>query len=123
MSHGRDPLRESDLHGVSVPLEVIPSPAVSARDVPEKPLGAGDKIYSPERQRDRVRLVVAVGLLTILGYVVVFSTFEASSYPAHWSQTKEMLQIILPALTGVIGTVIGFYFGTSTANKGQGSDE
>ena len=45
------------------------------------------------------------------------------SYPALWAQTKEMLQIILPALTGIIGTVIGFYFGTAAASKGQGSPD
>jgi len=28
-----------------------------------------------------------------------------------WTQTKEAFGIILPALTGILGTVIGFYFG------------
>lgn len=122
MGAGADPLHGEELHGISVPLEVVPSAskAVAVEDRPV-PLRAEDKAYSPERQHDLVRLVVAVGLLTILGYVVVFSTLEAASYPAHWSQTKEMLQIILPALIGIIGTVIGFYFGTTTSNKSQNS--
>lgn len=75
--------------------------------------------YSPEKQRDLVRLLVASGLLLILGYLVVFATVEASSYPAHWAQTKEMLQIILPAVTGILGTVIGFYFGTTAVNQAK----
>ncbi len=112
-----------ELQGMSVPLEVVPSPRAAPPEVRETLLGAEDKAYSPERQRDLVRLVVACGFLVILGYLVVFSTIEAASYPAHWSQTKEMLQIILPALTGIIGTVIGFYFGTSTVNKGQSTDD
>ncbi len=66
-----------------------------------------------------MRLIVACGLLLILGYLVVFATIEATSWPAHWAQTKEMLQIILPALTGVIGTVIGFYFGVTAVANGN----
>ncbi len=119
----RPPATPEELHGMSVPFEVVPSPSTIKPEVHEAPLGAEDKAYSPERQRDRVRLVVACGFLIILGYLIVFSTVEAASYPAHWSQTKEMLQIILPALTGIIGTVIGFYFGTSTVNRGQSTDD
>lgn len=85
--------------------------------------GLPAKPYSPERQRDWVRLIVACGLLLILGYLVVFATVESASYPSHWQQTKEMLQIILPALTGIIGTVIGFYFGTTAANQSSGSSQ
>lgn len=111
--------------GVILPLDVVPTPMVSRgveqhRSVPNPQ----PKAYSPERQRDWVRLIVACGLLLILGYLVVFSTIEATSWPAHWNQTKEMLQIILPALTGVIGTVIGFYFGvTAVANGNSSSDD
>ncbi|MBE7157750.1 MAG: hypothetical protein INR62_04840 [Rhodospirillales bacterium] len=122
MSKGEEIAKTDELHGVSVPFEVIPSTPVSTRDVLDKPVGAEDKSYSPERQRDRVRLVVAVGLLGILGYLVIFATIEAASYPAHWTQTKEMLQIILPAVTGIIGTVIGFYFGTAAVNRNNPPD-
>ncbi len=112
--------------GVIIPLDIVPSAAKASLrastqggpldDLPARP-------YSPERQRDWVRLIVTCGLLLILGYLVVFATVESASYPAHWSQTKEMLQILLPALTGIIGTVIGFYFGTAAANQSGSRDE
>ncbi len=110
--------------GVIIPLDIVPSAArasahVANRGVDELPA----KPYSPERQRDWVRLIVACGLLLILGYLVVFATVESASYPSHWQQTKEMLQIILPALTGIIGTVIGFYFGTTAANQSSGGSQ
>ena len=111
--------------GVILPLDVVPS-AVYPRNVENRSSAPNPqpKAYSPERQRDWVRLIVACGLLLILGYLVVFATIEATSWPAHWAQTKEMLQIILPALTGVIGTVIGFYFGvTAVANGNNSSDD
>jgi hypothetical protein len=70
------------------------------------------KPYLPDKQRDYVRLVVTAGLLLMLGFVVVWSCIETASSSDHWAQTKEMLQTILPALTGLIGSVIGFYFGS-----------
>ena len=77
--------------------------------------------YIPDKQRDYVRLIVTVGLLLIFGFVVVRSCIEAASWPEHWAQTKEMLPFILPALTGLIGSVIGFYFGSGVNSTSTGS--
>lgn len=111
---------EAPPHGVILPLDVVPSSSrARALDVGDPPLKPQPKSYSPERQRDYVRLVVTCGLLLILGYLVIWATVESASYPVHWQQTKEMLQILLPALTGIIGTVIGFYFGTAASNNNQ----
>jgi hypothetical protein len=74
------------------------------------------KTYDPDQQRDYVRLVVTVGLLLMLGGVITWACIESASWKDHWDQTKEMLQIILPALTGLIGSVIGFYFGSGVKN-------
>jgi len=101
--------------GVILPLDVVPSTnlrssAIAPRAENEEP---EQKPYSPEKQHDYVRLTVTVGLLLIFGYLVVFASIESTSWPQHWQQTKEMLQIIMPAITGIIGTVIGFYFGSA----------
>jgi hypothetical protein len=74
--------------------------------------------YNPEKRRDYVRLVITVGLLLILAFVVVWACVESSSWKDHWEQTKEMLQIVLPALLGLIGSALGFYFGST--GKGRG---
>ncbi|SRR5229473_1478170 len=87
----------------------------------EEPPRAVLQPYTPERQRDYVRLIVTVGLLLMLGWVIVWSCIEAASWPDHWAQTKEMLQAILPALTGLIGSVIGFYFGSGVNAKSTNS--
>ncbi|HLI77191.1 MAG TPA: hypothetical protein VKV02_09615 [Acidobacteriaceae bacterium] len=107
-----------------IPLDIVPSQRSAAARMHTAPLeDLPAKPYSPERQRDWVRLIVTCGLLLILGYLVVFATVESTSYPVHWAQTKEMLQIILPALTGIIGTVIGFYFGTAAASQAGSQDD
>lgn len=79
--------------------------------------------YNPEKQRDYVRLVVTVGLLLMLMIVIVWACVESASWPNHWQQTKEMLQIIVPALVGLIGSVIGFYFGASQTSSSARSQD
>lgn len=70
-----------------------------------------------EKRKDYVRLIVTIGLLSMLLIVIVWACRETASWPDHWNQTKEMLQIIFPALTGLIGSVLGFYFGAATKNS------
>jgi hypothetical protein len=76
--------------------------------------------YIPEKQQDYVRLTSTVGLLLMFGWVIVWASIESASWPSHWDQTKDMFQIILPALTGLIGSVSGFYFGSRGNTKASG---
>ncbi len=109
--------------GVILPLDVVPSSPVAPVTAPKHyQTRTSEEPYSGEKQRDYVRLTVTVGLLAIFGYLVVFASVESTSWPVHWQQTKEMLQIILPAITGIIGTVIGFYFGSTTNRNDSGND-
>jgi len=89
--------------------------APTARKLPEPHLEL--KPYIPERQRDYVRLIVTTGLFSMLGWIVVWACIASSSSPDHWAQTKEMLQMVLPALTGLIGSVLGFYFGSAAKSS------
>ena len=108
--------------GVILPLDVVPPVRAPAAQT-HYPSRTEETPYSGERQRDYVRLTVTVGLLLIFGYLVVFASIQSASWPQHWQQAKEMLQIILPAITGIIGTVIGFYFGTAAASKNASGND
>src|SRR5487761_703356 len=66
--------------------------------------------YNPQRQYDYVRLIVTVGLLALFGFVIVWVAMKSSGSDEVWKRTKDMLQIVLPALTALIGSVLGFYF-------------
>ena len=56
-----------------------------------------------------VTLLFSVALVVFLGVFL----YDAVTIQGNgtWSQTKEAFAVILPALTGTLGTVIGFYFG------------
>lgn len=70
------------------------------------------KPYEPERQRDTVRMFVTLGLLASFLGLIFWACRESVISAVLWAQTKDMLQIILPALSGLLGSVIGFYFGS-----------
>lgn len=69
--------------------------------------------YVPERQRDIVRMFVTLGLLSSFVGIIFWACRESINSATQWSQTKDMLQIVLPAVSGLLGSVIGFYFGSS----------
>jgi hypothetical protein len=99
-----------DLRPASVPAEA------DAGQIPSLQL----RPYTPERQqqqRDWIRMIVTVSVLSIFAWVIVWASIESRSWPDHWNQTKELLQIVLPAVTGLIGSVTGFYFGTEVGNS------
>ena len=74
------------------------------------------------RRQDWVRASVTGCFLLLLLILIVFACLAARSSNEHWLQTKELLQIILPALTGLLGSSLGFYFG-SRQSGGRGQDE
>ena len=64
--------------------------------------------YNPARQREATRALIAGGLITILAltiggifYLVAIDKLEATT----------LTQTVLPALVGLVGTALGFYFG------------
>jgi hypothetical protein len=61
-------------------------------------------------RQEWTRVFLAFAFVVLLGVVIVWS-FERTS---NWSDTAELLDRLLPALTGLIGSAVGFYFGTRT---------
>jgi hypothetical protein len=50
-------------------------------------------------------------LFTGLLIVIIVLGYTAAQ-GGHWTNTKEWLQAVLPAVTGLLGSAAGFYFGT-----------
>jgi hypothetical protein len=64
-------------------------------------------LFRMEAMQSLLALIFA-GLLLI---VVVWSF--ANTYGGDaWQRTKELLDILLPAITALLGSAVGFYFGT-----------
>jgi uncharacterized membrane protein YfcA len=62
--------------------------------------------YDPEPRRDSVRAVITIGLIAALFVVIGFALY--STY-GDYLKTKDIIDKLLP---GLIGSALGFYFGS-----------
>ena len=65
--------------------------------------------YDPEPRRDTVRAIIVISLIAALFGVTGFAFYSTHG---DYEKTKDMLDKLLPALTGLIGSALGFYFGS-----------
>ena len=65
--------------------------------------------YDPEPRRDTVRAIITISLIAALFGVVGYAFYSTHG---DYEKTKDLLDKLLPALTGLIGSALGFYFGT-----------
>jgi hypothetical protein len=77
-----------------------------------------EQSYNPQKKHDTVRahityilLSILAGTLTLIFAIFILSLFLGNA-TATWASLKDMLQILLPAETGLIGSAVGFYFGS-----------
>jgi hypothetical protein len=68
----------------------------------------------PDRVRYRLAVLLAVAFLATIG----FSFWGAMRGTTTWDNVKEWLQAVLPAVTAVVSTAVGFYFGTQQKSGG-----
>jgi hypothetical protein len=58
---------------------------------------------------------MAFTFVIILLVTIIWAFIDASG--SHWGNAKELLQLLLPAETALLGSAVGFYFGTRTSPK------
>lgn len=104
--------------GTSPPSSVESLVVGSLATVPQaQTVPTGDVVLTAEQQKrmDKLRAVISywlLGLMTIVLGIAGATVFIHASATVIWSQGKEFMSIALPGVTGLLGTVIGFYFGS-----------
>jgi hypothetical protein len=81
--------------------------------LPQTPTEDPEERYDPEPRRDGVRAAITLSLIFAL---LVISGVALYSAHGDFDKTKELLDKLLPALTGLIGSALGFYFGSKSSN-------
>lgn len=72
------------------------------------PLFTATPVQPEDRLRFAVTLLFSIAFILALG-VYLYAAFATSDNA--WARIKEAFGVILPALTGSLGTALGFYFG------------
>ena len=60
--------------------------------------------------QELVRASLAFTFAGLLFVTVIFAFLSTGS--GTWENTKELLQVLLPAETALLGSAVGFYFGS-----------
>lgn len=91
-------------------MSTQPSPPIQ-RSNPEPQIALK---YDPEPRRDSVRAIITIGLVAGLFVVIGFALYSTHG---DYEKTKDIVDKLLPALTGLIGSALGFYFGSKTSQN------
>lgn len=59
-------------------------------------------------RQEGMRTMLALLFVILFGVTLVWALFRAKT----WDETRELLEMFLPALTALLGSAVGFYFGT-----------
>ena len=70
------------------------------------------KAYDPEQQHDIVRTIITCSFILIFFLTIIASFVIVIWFNSSWASAKELIQLLLPAETALMGSAIGFYFGS-----------
>jgi hypothetical protein len=107
------PLAEADaaVMGEADTLEEIEEEAVEE-------IGVVEKVSAAPVEETRSRYLAPEELVRAglaFAFVVIFAAtigFAFTGVDEHWASTKELVELLLPAETALLGSAVGFYFGT-----------
>jgi hypothetical protein len=72
-----------------------------------------EKPYNPDKMRERIRGFLAILAVVLFAVLAGFYFYEAGHASADsWARIGDAMKVMLPAVTSVVGTVLGFYFGS-----------
>ena len=72
--------------------------------------------YDADKYHDWVRSITNFSFLGIFAVTIILSFCAAIWRGSDWTNVKDLLQLLLPAETALLGSAVGFYFG-SQVNK------
>lgn len=101
---------------INVSTDIRPAPPTAlpgATDLPDdRGLAARqERPYHPERERERIRGWLAVGLAGMIPVVLLISWGAFMLGGNSVEEVSDMLQATLAPLIGLVGAATGFYFG------------
>lgn len=101
-----------------------PSPGPTQVEDLTQEVGAVAQAIAPINQSfgsatlaDWTRVALAGGLLAILGVLTLGTGWFVVTYPSKEKAIEAFLQVVFAPIVGLVGTVLGFYFGARSASR------
>ena len=67
--------------------------------------------FDPSPEREKIRGYIALGLVILLAIVVLVPLIALVICREIDGQLEKVIQLLMSPLVGIVGAVIGFYFG------------
>lgn len=67
---------------------------------------------APGEAADKMRGYLAIAVLAIFAITILLSFYALLKGPGQWANAKQLLEVVLPIETGILGTALGYYFGS-----------
>jgi hypothetical protein len=119
-------LTQEEPHAPPVPL-VSASEYVLDLTQEEPQASASPKVtvtqaLAPESRQleDYTRIALAGALVGLLAVVTLVPGFYIATYPSKEAAIESFLKLVFTPIVGLVGSVVGFYFGARTAGGGGG---
>lgn len=93
-------------------------PDSNASEVIVGSISAGQVLKTDIKTRqDLIRSIIALTFVAIFALTVILAFMVVIFFNGNWTNTKDLLQLLFPAETALIGSAVGFYFGAKTAES------
>lgn len=79
----------------------------------------GKQLLGPRRIDDLARVGLAFALVAILAILILGTGWFVVAYPKKEPAVESFLKLVFTPVVGLVGSVIGFYFG-SRGSSGDG---
>ncbi len=90
-------------------------------NAPAAPLAPlGSSLGAQGTLSDWTRLALAGGLLLILAVLTLGAFWYVAVYPSRESAIEALLKLVFTPVIGLVGSVVGFYFGSRSASDASG---
>ena len=73
--------------------------------------------YNRVKHLDWVRSITMYAFISIFALTVIASLVAAIWFDKEYPNIKDLIQALLPAETGLIGSAVGFYFGSEIGRQ------
>jgi hypothetical protein len=104
--------------GAPLLQEVLPADLTKQPGQVAAPLASVDETIGPSTKAtftDWARISLAGALIGILAVVTVGTGWFVAVYPSKEPAIESFLKLVFTPLIGLVGSIVGFYFGSHTA--------